>query len=160
MRRALKTLLRPLLPVAAAVRRVWWRVAKPELRGVRVIATDADGRVLLVRHAYGDTVRWRLPGGGAKRRETPIEAARRELREECGLDWRGPAVFGRYESWIEGAHDRITLFTAHAEGTPRPDGFEIAEARWWAADARPPLSPATGRRLDEVAGRRTPDGRW
>lgn len=160
MRRAAATLSRPLLPVAVALRRLWWRVAKPELRGVRVVASDADGRVLLIRHAYGDTTRWRLPGGGVKRRETSIEAARRELWEECGLDWREPAVFGHYESWIEGAHDRITLFTARAEGPPRPDGFEIAEARWWPAKSLPPLSPATARRLDEVTGRRPPDGRW
>ena len=160
MRPAAARLLRPLLPLAAAARRVWWRVAKPELRGVRVVATDADGRILLIRHAYGDTTRWRLPGGGVKRRETPIEAAERELREECGLGWRDPVEFGCYDSWIEGAHDVVTLFTARSDGTPQPDRFEVAEARWWPADTPPPLSPATARRLDEVAGRAVPDGRW
>ncbi|MCX5611047.1 NUDIX hydrolase [Streptomyces sp. NBC_00047] len=53
-----------------------------------VLFTDSGGRILLVRPAYGNTHRWQLPGGGidSDLGETPRAAARREVREEIGLD--------------------------------------------------------------------------
>lgn len=53
-----------------------------------VLFTDSRGRILLVRPAYGNTRRWQLPGGGidSDLGETPRAAARREVREEIGLD--------------------------------------------------------------------------
>ncbi len=42
----------------------------------------AGDRVLLLRRADGG---WELPGGRAKRRETPLECLARELHEETGL---------------------------------------------------------------------------
>jgi 8-oxo-dGTP pyrophosphatase MutT (NUDIX family) len=41
------------------------------------------GTVVLVRLTYAPG--WRLPGGGRKRGEAPVEAVLRELREEIGL---------------------------------------------------------------------------
>ena len=155
-----RALLRPLLPLAARLRRLWWRVRKPDLRGVRAIVTDPAGRVLLIRHSYGNTGLWRLPGGGAKRGESAADAAMREVREECGLYCTDLAPFGRFVGEQSGAVDRITVFTARAAGEPMTDGFEVAEVRWWRVEALPTLSPATARRLDEWAGRRAPNGRW
>ena len=51
--------------------------------GVRVVASDGVGKVLLVRHTY--LPGWWLPGGGVDRGETTDQAAVRELREETGL---------------------------------------------------------------------------
>ena len=56
--------------------------------GVKCLLTTGD-QILLVRHTYGRR-RWDLPGGGVKRDEPPLEAARREMDEELGLggaDW-------------------------------------------------------------------------
>jgi ADP-ribose pyrophosphatase YjhB (NUDIX family) len=45
---------------------------------------DADGRILLVRKAYGART-WTLPGGGLDGDESPMAAAERETLEEAGL---------------------------------------------------------------------------
>jgi len=48
-----------------------------------VIIRDQDDRLLLVNPTYKPD--WDLPGGMAEANEAPIDAARRELREELGL---------------------------------------------------------------------------
>ena len=45
---------------------------------------DDDGRIALVKNGWSDG--WILPGGGVESGETTTEAARREVREETGLD--------------------------------------------------------------------------
>jgi 8-oxo-dGTP diphosphatase len=49
-----------------------------------VIVRDQSGRFLLVNPNYKPD--WDLPGGMVEANEPPIDAARRELREELGLD--------------------------------------------------------------------------
>lgn len=60
----------------------WTRVA------AYAIATDRDGRVLLVRvaHGYAEAGQWTLPGGGLQFGEDPVRGALRELTEETGLE--------------------------------------------------------------------------
>ena len=59
-------------------------------RTARVMVFDPAGRVLLIRcvvqRADGELVFWLTPGGEIEAGETPLEAARRELREELGLE--------------------------------------------------------------------------
>src|SRR3989475_12796240 len=52
--------------------------------GADVILRDRAGRLLLVDPTYKPD--WDVPGGMAEANEPPHEAARRELREELGLD--------------------------------------------------------------------------
>src|SRR5215212_3643453 len=56
-----------------------------------VIIRDHNGRILLVNPNYKPG--WDLPGGMVEANEPPIDAARRELREELGLDLQiGPLL--------------------------------------------------------------------
>jgi ADP-ribose pyrophosphatase YjhB (NUDIX family) len=49
-----------------------------------VLLRDEAGRILLVKPTYKPG--WDLPGGMAEANEAPDDAARRELKEELGLD--------------------------------------------------------------------------
>lgn len=54
---------------------------------VRVVLVAPDERVLTVRWRFADgTGVWGVPGGGIDPGESHVDAVRRELREEVGLD--------------------------------------------------------------------------
>jgi 8-oxo-dGTP diphosphatase len=55
--------------------------------GADVVFRDRRGRVLLVDPRYKPD--WDLPGGMAELNESPMDAARREIAEELGLDYGG-----------------------------------------------------------------------
>ena len=52
--------------------------------GVRALIRDESGRILFIRRS--DNGRWGMPAGGIELRETVLEALRREVNEETGLD--------------------------------------------------------------------------
>lgn len=100
---------------------------------------DGKGRLLLVATRYTDGVKWSLPGGGHNHGETLPEAARRETREETGLEVdivRPMGVIERIEPrW--GLHLNLHVFEAKtADGTfpeqfaARPDEY-VEGAAWF-----------------------------
>ena len=54
--------------------------------GVRVVITDRQNRVLLVRQQHEHRDIWMLPGGAIEEGENAVEAAVRETKEETGLN--------------------------------------------------------------------------
>jgi 8-oxo-dGTP pyrophosphatase MutT (NUDIX family) len=124
------------LRLAHFLRKRWWRMARPSLSGVNVIALDAAGRVLLVRHSYGKGW-WTLPGGGLRSGEEPLAAALREFAEELGCTLAAPLSLGMHRGTLHGAPVTRHVFTGQAVGTPRPDGREVAEARFFERSSLP-----------------------
>jgi 8-oxo-dGTP pyrophosphatase MutT (NUDIX family) len=116
----------------------YWRVANPHKRGVKCVLTRG-GEVLLVRHTYGPSARWELPGGGVKRGEEPAAAARREAHEELGVDTPDWRPLGDLFERIDGKRDTLWCFTTELPGSQEvvTDDVEIAEARWFGRDALP-----------------------
>jgi ADP-ribose pyrophosphatase YjhB (NUDIX family) len=55
--------------------------------GADVLFRDRQGHILLVDPRYKPD--WDLPGGMAEANEPPVDAARREIREELGLTYLG-----------------------------------------------------------------------
>lgn len=143
-----------LLDIAHRLRRLVFRTTGWRTRGVRVMAFDVRGRVLLIRHGYADRASWGFPGGGIGWRETPAEAAVREVREEVGCTLTDLEPAGVFASMAEGWRDTVHLFRARTADTPEADEWEVKEARFFALDALPvATSPATRRRLAEHRGK-------
>jgi ADP-ribose pyrophosphatase YjhB (NUDIX family) len=119
--------------------RGWWRIRRPAVFGVKAVLRDEDGRILLVRHTYGDRAAWGLPGGGRHGDEPAERTATREVREEVGPEITAWETLG--EIYSEALHKRDTV-TVLVGGWPagaelRLQGSELAEAAWFAPDALP-----------------------
>lgn len=66
---------------------------------VGIAVLDGAGCVLaLERYEFPGS--WQLPQGGLDEGEEPIDAARRELREETGLAWEGVELCGTHPRWL------------------------------------------------------------
>ena len=93
--------------------------------------------MLLVRHAYGRRV-WDLPGGTVRRREAPIDAARREMEEELGRrieDWE---ALGDLFATADHHSDTLHLFQARLPDRRLDiDLTELADASWFPRDQLP-----------------------
>src|SRR6218665_2498085 len=153
--------MRGLLDPLYRLQRLVWRVVRPRTRGVKVMLFDEAGALLLVRNTYGRTDLFVLPGGGVRPFEKPETAAAREGKEELGCGVEGLAFVSTHASAIEGKRDTVFLYRARPVGPAAADGFEVAEARFFAlADLPAATPPATLRRIEEHEGRRAPDGAW
>ena len=103
-----------------------------------VVMFDERGRVLLVRQAEGAL--WTTPGGMIEPHELPADAAVRETWEETGMFVELTHVIGVFGGPVCGVTygngDALswvaTLFGAKPlTGTPRPDGEETLEVRYF-----------------------------
>jgi ADP-ribose pyrophosphatase YjhB (NUDIX family) len=151
------------LRVADRLRRLVWRAFGPRTIGIRGIVVDSDGRVLLVRHSYGQPT-WHLPGGGVKRRESLLQALARELREEVRVTITGPVrLHGTFSNMTEGKSDHISVFVVEQwrRDTDPTGDAEIEAAAFYAPDEVPSsTSPGTGRRVAEWANGQVPAFDW
>jgi ADP-ribose pyrophosphatase YjhB (NUDIX family) len=148
------SLHRALLPLAHRIRHAWRRWRKAPIAGVSVIVTNLGGDVLLLKHSYGADV-WALPGGGLGRGEDPAAAARREVREELGLELTRIEVIATLEEELSGSPHTAHLFAATCDQHPRPDGREVTEARFFPSHSLPePLGRTTRSRIAAWKARR------
>lgn len=106
------------------------------MRGVRVLALDDRGRVLLVRHSYG-TRNWMPPGGGLEPGEDPIDTATRELLEEAGCRLCDARVVLTSDELLHGVPNTVSIVVGQVAGEVRIDRREIVEAAFFAPDALP-----------------------
>lgn len=127
---------RALYRLAHRIRVIGWRIRRPRLDGVRVLALDEHDRVLLLRHSYGSG-KWMPPGGGLNRGEDPLAAGLREFTEETGCVMMGARLLQFVEEDLQGASNRVNIVAGRFEGVPKADGREIVEVAVFPLDALP-----------------------
>ena len=111
---------------------------KTPLATVDIIIQCGEGIVLVRRRnpPHG----WALPGGFVDRGESVAQAARREAKEETGLDVELTELLGVYSDPKRdprGLFTISTVFVGRAGGRP-VGGDDAADARVFALDALPP----------------------
>ena len=108
-----------------------------------ILAIDQE-RLLMQRRAH--TGAWHVPGGYMELGEKIEKTARRELREETGLEARNLTLLGVFSGpgfhWFAPNGDEIynvtVAFVAHEfEGRLQADGEEGVEVKWIALNALP-----------------------
>jgi 8-oxo-dGTP pyrophosphatase MutT (NUDIX family) len=114
------------------------------------MVTAPSGGVLFLRRAKGDHLgEWCFPGGRAEGDESSEEAARRELREETGMD------DGRREAMLAHRGEGYDTFSMRADAAFEPKlNDEHDEFRWAALDVPPePLHPGARETIDALRAR-------
>jgi len=88
---------------------------------------EAGMEALLVADEKG---RWSIPGGHAKGSESHAEAAKREVKEETGLDVEPePLIWARHAA--RGPGREVNLFYAITDqAEARPGGGDVTKVRW------------------------------
>ena len=112
--------------------------------GVRALIVNSAGEILLQRRS--DTGHWCLPAGGVELGETAFEALRREIFEETGLTvleaepmalYSGPGQQFEYPNGDQIQGFAVGFIVRKWSGTPRADGDEGLEVRFWSLDRLP-----------------------
>jgi len=99
-----------------------------------VVVVDDDDRVLLVgQHRYPlDAYSWEIPEGGVPAGELVLDGARRELREETGIEADGWREIVRFHLSNSISDEAGVLFAARAasHGVATPEPSEDLAIRW------------------------------
>jgi ADP-ribose pyrophosphatase YjhB (NUDIX family) len=119
------------------------------------LVLDGDGRILLARRGI-EPYRgfWDIPGGFLDEGEHPLDAVRRELREEAGVEIEPLSFFG---AWVDSygesddTHSTLNLYwkARIVAGVPRP-ADDVAELAWFSPGELPPDDEIAFRRLPSV----------
>lgn len=115
---------------------VVWANSVPGVEAV----IERDGRILLARRADQPAKGlWDLPGGFPDEGEDPLDALRREVREETGLELDEVELLG---VWIEPDYAGRSVFSvtyaARAFAGEAHAADDVAEVRWVAPGELPP----------------------
>ena len=100
-----------------------------------MMAVDQKKRVLLVRQYRlpAEKYLWELPAGRLDAGEKPLQAAKRELKEETGYRARKWTKLASYFVSPGYVQERMTIFLAEnlTAGDPTPMDDERIETRWF-----------------------------
>ncbi len=112
----------------------------PRISPAVIVLVTRGHQMLLARNVRFPPGRFSAVAGFAEPGESLEQAARREVREEVGVELADLHYFGS-QPWPFGRSLMIGFVAEHASGDIRVDGDEIVEAAWFSADRLPDLPP-------------------
>jgi 8-oxo-dGTP diphosphatase len=97
---------------------------------------ERDGRVLICRRRPEQThpLKWEFPGGKVESGEQPVEALRRELREELGIEVGAASEITRFSFQYPGRDPILLVFYRVNCYSGQVENRIFSEIRW--ADLR------------------------
>jgi len=130
-------------------------VAYPRVSPAMMALVTRGREILLARAHRFPPAMYSALAGFVEPGETIEDCVRREVKEEVGVDV-GQLTYFASQSWAF-PHSLMIAYTAeYAGGELRPDGEEIADVRWFRADALPEMPPSLSiarRLIDATAAR-------
>ncbi|GIP44623.1 DNA mismatch repair protein MutT [Paenibacillus sp. J45TS6] len=108
-----------------------------------ILILNKTGEILLVR--YQDNT-WGVPGGLMELGESVEECAKREVKEEIGLQIKNLTLFGVFSgkelyTKLRNGHEYYNIIIGYIctdyEGEIKPDGAEVVEAKFYNLAALP-----------------------
>jgi 8-oxo-dGTP pyrophosphatase MutT (NUDIX family) len=141
----------PIHPFLSKSLHLFFLLTRPLTLGARGIVLNNEREVLLVRHRYEQG--WQLPGGGVEIGESPIDALRREVLEEAGIELVSePQLLGSYHNRGVSDRDHVLVYRCEQsrQGSLERLSGEIAASGFFPIDKLPQdTTPGTKRRLAE-----------
>ena len=128
-------------PVCTKCGHVEWQNPKPTVSALLTRRGSNGVEVLMVRRArppYQDA--WDCPGGFIDPDEHPVDALRRELHEELGIEVEVGNFFGIFmDRYGPGGESTLNLYFEGSidQGELRP-ASDVSEARWFPLSSLPP----------------------
>ena len=125
--------------------------AEPWL-GAEAVVLNERGEILLIQRS--DNKLWCLPGGLAEVGRSPAESALRELWEEAGLRGRVEQLLAVFNGPDWGSrstmHGVMMAFHVVCDDLTHQPGIEALDARFFAHNALPELTPGHIQRLPQI----------
>jgi NAD+ diphosphatase len=117
------------------------RVFFPRISPAVILLITKGGKALLAHNARFPAGRFGLIAGFVEAGETVEEAARREAREEAGIEL-GELRYVRSQPWPFPDSLMLAFRADWRSGEARPDGREIEELRWCGPRELPSIPPS------------------
>ncbi|OFZ10214.1 MAG: hypothetical protein A3D92_22165 [Bacteroidetes bacterium RIFCSPHIGHO2_02_FULL_44_7] len=129
-------------------------IFRPKTTGVKCLV-EHNGKFLMIRIAYGHK-HWTFPGGGVDRGELPEIAAKREVREEVGIEVEKVTPIGEYFNTRHYSKDTVYCFYSKvASDYFSIDNNEVAEARWFSLSEIPAMQSFAVREVLNLYAKRS-----
>ena len=105
-------------------------IFRPKILGVKIVVENKN-KLLMVKISYSHK-KWTFPGGGVKRKESFKEAAKRELKEETGIETKNLLLMGEYFSNKKFSKNIVQCFYTNTDSlSVKIDNFEITHYGWY-----------------------------